>query len=138
MSVFVALQAKQLPFELFAVDLATDANREERYAANSLTQRVPTLTHGDFALSESSAITEYLDDTFAETPVYPQDRHLRARARQLQAWLIDLRRWYYHGDIVPAPLVNCRFANDIFLAGATTGAPTTKAHKQRSWHPCMG
>jgi len=87
MSVFVALQEKQLPFELFAVDLATDANREERYAANSLTQRVPTLTHGDFALSESSAITEYLDDTFAETPVYPQDRHLRARARQLQAWL---------------------------------------------------
>jgi len=87
MSVFVALQEKQLPFELFAVDLATDANREECYAANSLTQRVPTLTHGDFALSESSAITEYLDDTFAETLVYPQDRHLRARARQLQAWL---------------------------------------------------
>lgn len=87
MSVFVALQEKQLPFELFAVDLATDANREERYAANSLTQRVPTLEHGDFALSESSAITEYLDDTFAERLVYPQDRHLRARARQLQAWL---------------------------------------------------
>ncbi|ASW03388.1 glutathione transferase [Paraburkholderia aromaticivorans] len=87
MSVFVALQEKQLPFELFAVDLGTDANREESYAASSLTQRVPTLTHGDFALSESSAITEYLDDTFAQTRLYPQDRHLRARARQLQAWL---------------------------------------------------
>jgi glutathione S-transferase len=87
MSVFVALQEKQLPFELFPVDLGTDANHEESYAAKSLTQRVPTLTHGAFALSESSAITEYLDDTFAETLVYPQDRHLRARARQLQAWL---------------------------------------------------
>lgn len=87
MSVFVALQEKQLPFELFTVDLGTDANREESYAAKSLTQRVPTLAHGDFSLSESSAITEYLDDTFAETPVYPQDRHLRAKARQLQAWL---------------------------------------------------
>jgi glutathione S-transferase len=87
LSVFVALQEKQLPFELFTVDLGTDANREESYAAKSLTQRVPTLAHGDFSLSESSAITEYLDDTFAETPVYPQDRHLRAKARQLQAWL---------------------------------------------------
>lgn len=87
MSVFVAIQEKQLPFELFAIDLGSDGNREKNFAARSLTQRVPTLVHGDFALSESSAITEYLDDTFAETPVYPQDRHLRARARQVQAWL---------------------------------------------------
>ncbi|GAB2920206.1 glutathione transferase [Paraburkholderia jirisanensis] len=87
MSVFVALQEKQLPFELSTIDLGKDANREERYAAKSLTQRVPTLAHGDFALSESSAITEYLDDTFPQTPVYPQEKRFRARARQLQAWL---------------------------------------------------
>jgi hypothetical protein len=60
MSVFVALQEKQLTFELFAVDLGTGANRAERYAVESLIQRVPTLAHGDFALSESTAITEYL------------------------------------------------------------------------------
>jgi len=41
MSVFVALQEKQLPFELFPVDLGTDANHEESYAAKSLTQRCP-------------------------------------------------------------------------------------------------
>ncbi|MEX3763275.1 glutathione transferase [Paraburkholderia phenoliruptrix] len=87
MSVFVALREKQLTFELLAVDLATGANRKERYAVESLTQRVPTLVHGDFALSESTAITEYLDETFPETPIYPRDRNYRARARQLQAWL---------------------------------------------------
>lgn len=87
MSVFVALREKQLTFELLKVDLGSGANREESYAVESLTQRVPTLAHGNFALSESSAITEYLDDTFPETRVYPRDRHLRARARQLQAWL---------------------------------------------------
>ncbi|AFT84876.1 glutathione transferase [Paraburkholderia phenoliruptrix] len=86
-SVFVALQEKQLTFELFAVDLGTGANRAEPYAVESLTQRVPTLVHGDFALSESTAITEYLDETFPETPIYPRDRNHRARARQLQAWL---------------------------------------------------
>jgi glutathione S-transferase len=87
MSVFVALHEKRLPFELSTVDLGSHANLEAGYAAKSLTQRVPTLTHGDFALSESSAISEYLDDTFPETLVYPQDRYLRARARQVQAWL---------------------------------------------------
>jgi glutathione S-transferase len=87
MSVFVALQEKRLPFELSAVDLGSDAHHEASYAASSLTQRVPMLVHGDFALSESSAITEYLDDAFPETLVYPQDRQLRARARQVQAWL---------------------------------------------------
>lgn len=87
MSVFVTLREKKLPFDLSAVDLRSGANGEESYARESLTQRVPTLVHGDFALSESSAITEYLDDAFPETVVYPRDRHLRARARQIQAWL---------------------------------------------------
>jgi glutathione S-transferase len=87
MSVFVALHEKRLPFDLSTVDLGSDANHEASYAAKSLTQRVPTLMQGDFALSESSAITEYLDETFPETRVYPQDRYLRARARQVQAWL---------------------------------------------------
>ncbi|WP_408455888.1 glutathione transferase [Paraburkholderia fungorum] len=87
MSVFVALTEKRLPFDLATVDLGRDANHEAGYAAKSLTQRVPTLVHGDFTLSESSAITEYLDDTFPETPVYPHDTFLRARARQVQAWL---------------------------------------------------
>jgi glutathione S-transferase len=87
MSVFVALHEKQLPFELATIDLACNANREPAYAATSLTQRVPTLIHDGWALSESSAITEYLDEVFPARLVYPQDRHLRARARQVQAWL---------------------------------------------------
>lgn len=87
MSVFVTLHEKQLPFDLSTVDLDSHANHEAKYAATSLTQRVPTLVEGDFALSESSAITEYLEEAFPQTRVYPQDRLLRARARQVQAWL---------------------------------------------------
>jgi glutathione S-transferase len=87
MSVFVTLREKQLPFDFSTVDLARGENQQADYATRSLTQRVPTLTHGDFALSESSAITEYLEETFPQISVYPQDRHLRARARQVQAWL---------------------------------------------------
>jgi glutathione S-transferase len=87
MSVFVTLHEKQLPFDLSTVDLDCHANQQASYAATSLTQRVPTLVQADFALSESSAITEYLDEAFPASPVYPKDRLQRARARQVQAWL---------------------------------------------------
>ncbi len=87
MSVFVALREKGIEFELRPLDLDALENQSEDYASLSLTQRVPTLVHGDFALSESSAITEYLEDVFPQTPVYPQDLMQRAKARQVQAWL---------------------------------------------------
>jgi glutathione S-transferase len=87
MSVFVALTEKGLPFEVVTLDLAAGAQRDAGFAGKSLTQRVPTLLHGGFALSESSAITEYLDDVFAGVPLYPMDPHTKARARQVQAWL---------------------------------------------------
>lgn len=87
MSAFVALHEKGLPFELVAIDLANNANLDPGYAAESLTQRVPMLVHESFALSESSAITEYLDEVFPGTSLYPKEARSRARARQVQAWL---------------------------------------------------
>ena len=87
MSVFVALHEKALAFELATVDLGKSENQKPDFAAKSLTRRVPTLIHDGFALSESSAITEYLDEVFPGVALYPADRQLRARARQVQAWL---------------------------------------------------
>lgn len=87
MSAFVVLREKGIEFELIAVDLETGENRTSDYASLSLTQRVPTLVHGDFSLSESSAITEYLEDSFPDVPVYPKGVQQRAKARQIQAWL---------------------------------------------------
>ena len=62
MSVYVALKEKGVRFELEPVDLAESENQQEAYAELSLTRRVPTLLHENFSLSESSAITEYLDE----------------------------------------------------------------------------
>ena len=87
LSAFVALGIKQLPFELRTVDLSAAANHAPVFAALSMTRRVPTLLHGDFALSESSAIAEYIEDVFPCTPLYPRDAKQKARARQVQAWL---------------------------------------------------
>ncbi|MDR2154048.1 MAG: glutathione transferase [Burkholderiaceae bacterium] len=87
MSVFVALHEKAVPFRVQTVDLSKGQNKKSEYTAISLTQRVPTLVQDGFALSESSAITEYLNETFPGNSLYPSDPRSRAKARQVQAWL---------------------------------------------------
>jgi glutathione S-transferase len=53
---------------------------------------VPALQHGDFVLTESMAIADYLEDMFPEHRVFPADPRGRARARQIMAWVrFDLR-----------------------------------------------
>ena len=88
MSAFVALKEKQLSFELVTVDLKARDNYLANYRDVSLTCKIPTLVHDGFALSESSAIAEYLDEIApGHSKLFPLDIKQRARARQLQAWL---------------------------------------------------
>lgn len=87
MSACVALWEKGLSFEMLTVDLEAGRNHDAVFAKASLTHRVPTLVDGDFTLSESSAIAEYLEDAYPQRRIYPADIRERARARQLQAWL---------------------------------------------------
>jgi glutathione S-transferase len=84
---FVSIIEKGLDFEIETLDLAAHANHDPNFAKTSITRRVPTLIDDGFALSESSAICEYLDETFAGTRLYPTDPRSRARARQIQAWV---------------------------------------------------
>ncbi len=84
---FVSLIEKGLEFEIEPLDLAAHANHDPDFAETSITRRVPTLIHEGFALSESSAICEYVDETFPGTRLYPADSRDRARARQIQAWM---------------------------------------------------
>jgi len=88
MSVFVALHEKGLDFEFIQLDLPKGEHLTPAYQASSLSTRVPSLRHGDFVLSESSAITEYLEEVFpppAYARLYPEDLKERARVRMVQA-----------------------------------------------------
>lgn len=87
MSVFVTLREKRIPFQTAIIDLERAEHLAPAYATLSTTLRVPSLSDGDFHLSESSAICEYLEDRYPDTPVYPADLRQRAKARQVQAWL---------------------------------------------------
>jgi glutathione S-transferase len=88
MSAYVALKEKQLSFEFVTLDLKSRENYQANYRDVSLTCKIPTLVHDGFALSESSAIAEYLEEIAPGHPkLFPRDIQQRARARQLQAWL---------------------------------------------------
>lgn len=111
MAVFVMLKEKQLPFELKTVDLNAGAQHAPAFVKQSLTHRIPTLVHGDFSLSESTAICEYLEEAFPNTKrVLPADIHARARTRQVQGFV--------RTDM--AALRSERSTETIFFAPATT------------------
>lgn len=84
------LVEKEVPFNIKTLDLQTADHLNPVYATQSLTSRIPTLQHNNFYLSESSAISEYLEDIFPSPRyknIYPKDLSNKARARQIQAWI---------------------------------------------------
>jgi glutathione S-transferase len=84
---YVGLLEKGLTFDVRPLEIFANAQNESAFAVTSITRRVPTLIHDHFALSESSAICEYIDESFDGTQLYPVGLRDRARARQVQAWL---------------------------------------------------
>jgi glutathione S-transferase len=90
LSCFVGLTEKKVPFEVRTVALDEGAQRAPDYVRTSFTARVPALVDGDFTLSESSAIIEYLEDKWPgpeHPPLLPPNIEARARARQIMAWV---------------------------------------------------
>jgi glutathione S-transferase len=90
MSVFVALEEKGLPYDLELLDLGQGEQHRPEFVAKSVTNRVPTLRHGEVWLSESLAIIEYLEERFPPpeyVALYPTDLSERARVRMVQGLL---------------------------------------------------
>jgi glutathione S-transferase len=90
LSCFVGLTEKKIAFEVRTVALQDGAQRAADYVRTSFTARVPALVDGEFSLSESSAIVEYLEDKWpppTHAALLPGDPRDRARARQIMAWV---------------------------------------------------
>lgn len=142
LSAFVALRQKRLAFEMIAVDLERAEQHGAAYAGLSLTRRVPLLVQGELALSESSAITEYLDEAFADVPLYPRDPVLRAKARQVQAWLrsdlLEIRQErstqvVFYGVTAPPLSVQAARAADKLVDAARAFLAHGGAHLFGQW-----
>lgn len=94
MSVYVALLEKGLTFNLYPFipdrfDLV-EKDQQISYLQCEFPDKMPLLVHGSAILFESTAIDEYLEESFSPPfyqALYPLDIYARAKARQLQAWL---------------------------------------------------
>lgn len=77
----------EIPVELVLVDLAKGSQRDPAYLALNPNGRVPTLEDGDFVLTESHAIMQYLADGSPRgEELYPRDAKSRALVHQWQFW----------------------------------------------------
>ncbi|NVB82287.1 MAG: glutathione transferase [Kofleriaceae bacterium] len=88
--VMVALDELGLPYKLVPLKfpIADDIRAELR--RHAYLGKSPCLAHGDIWLTESSAISEFLAETYAppdHPSLLPADRVERARARQVMSWL---------------------------------------------------
>jgi len=84
----LGLGLKGLPYEYVAVNILTGAQHAEVYRQANPMAQVPTLEileddGARFALTQSLAILEYLDERWPDPPLLPKDRELRARTRAL-------------------------------------------------------
>jgi glutathione S-transferase len=86
----VALEEKALPYRLDVTPWPLQPARKRELEALSIIGKVPVLVHGDVAITESLAISEYLAETFAfpaHPRIFPAALPDRARARQVMGYL---------------------------------------------------
>ncbi len=111
--VMVALDELALPYklELLKFPIADDIRAELR--RHAILGKSPCLVHGDVWLTESSAISEFLAETYAPPtyrPILPVDRVERARARQVMSWLrtsmMGLREDRPTSSVFKSPVTN--------------------------------
>ncbi|GAA5185850.1 maleylacetoacetate isomerase [Ferrimonas gelatinilytica] len=87
----IACHYKGLPFEYVAVDLERDggAHRLPGYGLLNPARAVPTLVDGDFVLSQSLAIIEYLEEAYPLPPLLPSKPVERAQVRSLAQMMVS-------------------------------------------------
>lgn len=88
----LALEAKSATYDFEEVNPFLDTQVERATALHPF-RRVPILTHGDFRLYETSAITRYVDAVLDGPRLMPNDPRTAARAEQVIAMVDAYAYW---------------------------------------------
>lgn len=110
--VWLALEHKQVPYELKVLSFTAGDTEKPEFVAINARHQVPTIVDDGFALWESTAILEYLDERFSSgKALYPGDVRSRARIRRLAAEVQSYMRqegvdpivdeYFWKGDAAP-------------------------------------
>lgn len=83
----IALNLKGLDYKSISVNLAKDQQLEPEFKALNPQGLVPVLQTNDLQLFQSPAILEWLEETYADTPLLPKDSAGRMRVRALSAMI---------------------------------------------------
>jgi len=97
--VWLALEAKQVPYNLKVLSFANQDTRKPEFVAINPRHTVPTIVDDGHAVWESLAVLEYLDERFnSGAKLYPGDVKQRARIRRL---IKELEGYFEHDGIDP-------------------------------------
>ena len=81
--VWLALEHKQLAYTLHVLSFASGDTRKPDFLAINPRHQVPAIVDAGFALHESNAICEYLDEAHPARPLLPKTPKERAIARRM-------------------------------------------------------
>lgn len=86
----MCLAEKELDWDSQLVNLQKFEQHDPDYLKLNPNGVVPTLVHDGRAITESTVIIEYIDDTFPERPLKPDDTYARAQMRLWEKWSDDV------------------------------------------------
>lgn len=101
-AVRLALSEKGVDWDWVEVDPFAEP---ERAARRHPFAKVPVLVHGSFAVFETAAILQYVDEGFDGPPLQPEEPQARARTRQVQAVADAYAYW---------PMVRMLYSHRVF------------------------
>lgn len=82
--VWLALEHKKIPYEMKTISFSSGELTQPEYLAINPRHKVPAIVDEGFALYESTAIVEYLEEKFSSgARLFPQDTTQRALVRRI-------------------------------------------------------
>ena len=81
----ICLALKNIDYECIPVHLVKEGGEQHKdnYKKLNPMEQVPTFVKGDFMLTQSMAIMEYLEETYPGRSLLPKDMEKRAKVREL-------------------------------------------------------